>query len=160
MCCSSKDAFKGVCGGGLIHTADTAMCTIQPRRWPLEGELPPSPRMMGAPWPQEIRETMDNRDQDGCGNNDDHMHHGKHVDNRSHWEAVSRKQLKVGLTWFLFAVLESVPQLSLEPLTALVASIAHACTRSYVCYSSTGCWLIFSPRFFPACFLLAEYFAS
>lgn len=38
MCCSSKDAFKGVCGGGRIHTAQTATCIIQPWSWAAGGK--------------------------------------------------------------------------------------------------------------------------
>lgn len=45
MCCSSKDAFKGVCGGGLIHTAETSMCMDPTEALGWKGQ-PPAPGIM------------------------------------------------------------------------------------------------------------------
>lgn len=53
MCCSSKDAFKGVCGGGLIHTAETSMCRTQPVEALGWKEQPPLARDNGASWEQK-----------------------------------------------------------------------------------------------------------
>lgn len=46
-------------------------------------EQPPPPGIMGASWEQEMRKMVDKRDsdRDGCRNNNNNKHHGKHVDN-------------------------------------------------------------------------------
>lgn len=58
MCCSSKDAFKGVCGGGLIQTAGS-----KARRWAERSMQPhPPPRngvMHGALRAQKIRKMVE-----------------------------------------------------------------------------------------------------
>lgn len=62
MCCSSKDAFKGVCGGGLIHTADFQ---DQAEALGLEGvsASPLCPGIMELCGSGEIRKMVDKRTQ-------------------------------------------------------------------------------------------------
>lgn len=123
MCCSSKDAFKGVCGGGLIHTAQTAKCMIQPRRWAAgsshafftghNGSFVERWRIKGTATDAGTTSAI--------------------VANTwitERWR-VCEKQVKVG--FFFHAVLlgwygKYATSVSRARLTALSVSIAHACT--------------------------------
>lgn len=118
MCRSSKDAFKGVCGGGRIHTAQTAMCMIQPWSWAAGEQCPvhSSTGDNGSKRGGKKRRMGDNVAGGRRADND--KHHGKHVDEDTQaWRR--RPQGRRGRTEILYAIFSS-----LESMTRLSAELA------------------------------------